>query len=228
MWYTVSEKNGSNTFKIQLFNVKNYDDSEYILHVPSGNYTAEQMQCAINNLLLNNGIIYLYFDISQTTGCSSFRLRVQDDHQSCGQGGETTTTIPDISNPASDDYSPNFYYKIKFNEPIIVDCAYSAKSTFGKFLGFQYPEYTVSITDIVKDDMTLPYPQVFHAMVSGELTYGNGRTNYIFVSVNDFIKNYITTSVIAANHGLYLGDDILGRVAITENANTIMINTARS
>jgi len=50
--------------------------------------------------------------------------------------------------------------------------------------------------------------------------------HYIFISIDDFNRNFITESIIATTGSNSLGDNILGRVSITESFNSILLHTA--
>jgi len=120
LWYMISNKNNSNTFKISLFNITGVADNSYDIVIPGGNYSAGQMTLAINHALINtSGARYIYFDISAITTKSVFRLKTAQDNINNMWPADPSI---DIANPLSPFYSPDFYYTLNFNEYIRDHC----------------------------------------------------------------------------------------------------------
>jgi hypothetical protein len=97
----------------------------------------------------------------------------------------------------------------------------------GSFLGFSKRYYEVHRTDTYTDyvyngNNILTY----EAVLQSDSAYGNGSVNYIFISIDDFNKNFISNTIIASSENNYLGDNIIGRVSINESFNSIMLHTA--
>ena len=66
----------------------------------------------------------------------------------------------------------------------------------------------------------------YEGVLQSDSAYGNGSVNYIFISIDDFNKNFISNTIIASSENNYLGDNIIGRVSINESFNSIMLHTA--
>ncbi len=242
MWYTISDKNNSNTFVMKTYNVcthtdtagdKVYEDSEKLIEVPPGNYMAGDFAVAMTNYFSNKGggLQYVVCDVSSTTTKTIFRAREVTD------GGES---IYDVDSP---NYSPNFYFEIDFGANIVNKCNVSGKPAHdastdpnptrhesynvGSFLGFTRRYYKVERSSTYIDyTYTSSAAVTYECYLASESSYGNGRINYIYVSIDDFNKNYITDSVIASTKTYALGDSIMGRVAVNESFSTVMLNTA--
>lgn len=242
MWYTISSKNNLNTFVIKTYNVcthtdingnKVYEDKEHLIEVPPGNYMAGDFSVAMTNYMLNKGegLQYIVCDVSSTTTKTIFRARDVTD------GGEP---IYDLDSPI---YSPDFYFEIDFGSNIVNNCSvtkdeyYDSSKTpnptrhenynVGSFLGFTRRYYKVERSSTyINYTYTSSSAVTYECYLESESSYGNGRINYIYVSVDDFNKNYITDSVIASTKTYALGDSIMGRVAVNESFSTVMLNTA--
>jgi len=66
----------------------------------------------------------------------------------------------------------------------------------------------------------------YEAVLQSESSYGNGHMHYIFVSVDDFNKNFITDSIVASTGDNYIGGNILGRISINESFHSVMLHNA--
>lgn len=242
MWYTISDKNNSNTFIVKTYNVcthtdtddnKVYEDREHLIEIPPGNYMAGDFAMALTNYFFNkgNGLQYMVCAVSSTTTKTIIRAREVTD------GG---ASIYDVDSP---NYSQDFYFEIDFGANIVGNCnilrgvGEDASSNpnptrhenynVGSFLGFTRRHYTVRRTDTYIDYIyTASTPVTYECYLASESSYGNGRINYVYVSVDDFNKNYIADSVVASTKTYALGDSIMGRVAVNESFSTVMLNTA--
>ena len=231
MWYPISKKNNSNKFIIRTYNVCKVDDAgikvieddEHLIEIPSGNYTAGEFSLSLSNYFLNrgNGLEYLICEVNSVTMKTVFRAR--DDGN-----------IYDVN---SELYSPDFYFEIDFGYNILNNCDNSFNSSVSSnvvrddnynmsiFLGFNKRYYKVDETNTY-DDYTSSSILNYKYYLESDSCYGNGRLNYIYVSVDDFNKNYITDSVIASTKSHSLGDSIMGRVSINETFSSVVLNTA--
>ena len=229
IWYNISDKNGSNKFQISLKNVTEEPDSSYVIAIPSGNYSSDQMALAINNVMENVGVKYIAFEISELTGNSIFRIKTAQDNDA------NSSDNADITDPSDNQYSPDFYYELNFNIGDFSVCnslkqrginAKYPSTTLGAYLGFLKLQYTTHLNDTYNDYIT-QYPMItYNGYIHSETAFGNRRSSYVFISINDFVQNSIVSSVIATEQELSLGNDILGRVSITDTHNAIMINNA--
>ena len=187
--------------KISTYNLVSAPDKEHIINIPSGNYNSQEFTRMFNNLLQleNHGLQYLICEISSTSLKTIIRL---------DSDPETLLSIYDESHS---EYSPDFYYTIDFGDPI-------NKATLGSYLGFQKAFYTIGRND--RDEQ-----RYFEGYIECETSYGNGRSNYVFVSVEDFNKSCIAHPMIASTNQ-NLGDSVIGRIPITESFGAIMPSTS--
>jgi len=232
MWYSISEKNKSNTFKLKTHNITGKPDKMHIIEMPSGNYMASDFGVALTNYMLNkgDGLEYIICEVNPITTKTVLRVRANSD------GGDY---IYDITAPY---YSPNFYFTIDFGENITTSCGVIPNTKklakknndnrysqycLGSFMGFTKRYYEVR-----RDDTYIDYVHngtgilEFEGYLESESSYGNGRNNYIFIFIDDYNNNYISESIIASSVNNYLGTNILGRISINENFSSVMMNTA--
>ena len=232
MWYSVSEKNNSNTFQLKTYNIVGQPNKTHTITMPSGNYMASDFGTSLTNYMLNkgDGLEYLICSVNSTTTKTIIRARNTYD------GG---CNPYDVIQPY---YSPNFYFTIDFGDNIINRCEIVSNSKkihqkknenrygqycLGSFMGFSKRFYEVK-----RDDTYIDYAHNGNniskneCVLQSEASYGNGRTNYIFIYVDDYNNNYISESIIASSTDNYLGTNILGRITINESFNSIMMNTA--
>jgi hypothetical protein len=64
--------------------------------------------------------------------------------------------------------------------------------------------------------------------ITSEATFGAASDNYIFVEVDDFHNNFVTDTVVSViqlnGTPTYIGKNIMARIPITSNFNTIVLN----
>ena len=232
MWHSISEINKSNTFVIKTYNIVGLPDKVHTISMPSGNYMASDFAVALTNYMFNmaEGLQYLICQINPITTKTMIRTRENTD------GGDN---IFDVGAPY---YSPDFYYIVDFGDSYTTSCGTEIDTTItpntnndlkhrqyslGAFLGFSKRIYEVHRSDIYIDYVYNGTNIVtYEAVLQSDSSYGNSHMNYIFVSIDDFNKNYITDSIIAINGTNSLGDNIIGRVSITESFNSILLHTA--
>uniref|UniRef100_A0A6C0JAA6 Uncharacterized protein n=1 Tax=viral metagenome TaxID=1070528 RepID=A0A6C0JAA6_9ZZZZ len=218
MWYTVSSKNKSNTFKIHLYNVKDYPDKVYNIIVPDGNYVAPQMAETLNNIFTNigNGLQYVFATIDERTSKTSFRFRsIQDD-----------ADIPGPLDNIGANYSPNFYYKLDFNisgnENNMND---RLKKTLGWFLGFRNNLYEGIATSLIVD-RTMTVLRTHRGVVTSESSYGSTLNHYVFLDINDYNKNEMTNTFLSTTPDAYIGNNIMARITVTKIFNNIFFDNS--
>jgi hypothetical protein len=232
MWHSISELNKSNTFIIKTYNIVGLPDTVHTIVLPSGNYMASDFAVALTNYMYNkgNGLQYLICQINPITTKTMIRTRENID------GGEN---IYDVTESY---YSPDFYYIIDFGDSIITSCGVEKDNTIkyytnneskhrqyslGTFLGFTKRHYEVHRSDTYVDYVYNGNNIItYEAVLQSESSYGNSHMHYIFISIDDFNRNFITESIIATTGSNSLGDNILGRVSITESFNSILLHTA--
>ena len=233
MWYSISEKNNSNTFSITTYNIKGLPDKKHKIEMPSGNYMASEFAIALTNYMLNKGegLQFLICTINSITSKTVIRCR------------ENLDGCENIFDVSKDHYSPEFYFSIDFGENNALECDIGSSSQsndslkennedrysqycLGSFLGFTKRYYEVhkedTYTDYVYNGNNII---TYECFLQSESSYGNGRTNYIFVSVDDYNNNFINETIIASSLNNYLGTNILGRISVNETFNAILMNT---
>lgn len=201
-WYDISDKNGSNTFNITIDGDTNLDNNkQQTITIESGNYTLEQMTLVLNNMLSDKFNNRVKFSISNITGKSSFRFN-----------STTGVSLP-----------INISYSLDFSNH-----RFPGQDSLGTFLGFTKNAYTVKGSDAnaTMIDYTGPAPIEYFGITESTKSYGTGMFKYIYVSVDDFVKNRTTTSVTASNGNIYLGDNILGRIPVNSDEFSIGLNSA--
>jgi hypothetical protein len=235
MWHSISEKNNSNVFQITTYGINDLADKTHTIKIPSGNYMANDFATTLSNYFTHHedGLQYLICKVDPITTNTIIRARDATD------GGYN---IYDIEKSY---YSPNFFFKIDFGENTNtnttcetsndINFTYSNDNTekysqysLGSFLGFSKRYYTVlrENTLINYSEPTYSGAITYECSVSSESSYGNGRTHYIYVSVDDFNNNYATNTVIASSKNNSLGHNILGRISINETFNSILMDNA--
>lgn len=220
MWYPISEKNNSNIMKIDLYHIPKTSTSpnateSHIIRIPSGNYTFQEFSYYLNNYfsLIGKGLDHLICEVNPITTKTIIRVKNKFE----------TDNSP--YNNCGCNYSPDFYFELNFSvnhEKYIDSTSIYQPYTLGTFLGFKKGTYRVTrknkyyITNN-KDATT------YEGYLESETSYGNGRINYVFISIDDYNKNCISNPVIASSRQ-YIGDNIIGRIPITENFTSIMSN----
>ena len=206
--------------KIDLYHIPKTSTSpnateSHIIRIPSGNYTFQEFSYYLNNYfsLIGKGLDHLICEVNPITTKTIIRVKNKFE----------TDNSP--YNNCGCNYSPDFYFELNFSvnhEKYIDSTSIYQPYTLGTFLGFKKGTYRVTrknkyyITNN-KDATT------YEGYLESETSYGNGRINYVFISIDDYNKNCISNPVIASSRQ-YIGDNIIGRIPITENFTSIMSN----
>ena len=107
--------------------------------------------------------------------------------------------------------SGNIVSTINFNVPLL-----SLNQTAGWMLGFRKSTYIL--------DSTNDYS------ITSESSFGSTVDNYFFIEVDDYHNNFITDSIVSViqknGQSSYLGKNIMAKIPITTNFNTILQNTS--
>jgi hypothetical protein len=105
----------------------------------------------------------------------------------------------------------------KKNYPITINFNVSLLPLFqtaGWMLGFRKSSYTLKAND----------------SITSESSFGSTVDNYFFIEVDDYHNNFITDSIISVvqknGQSSYLGKNIMAKIPITSNFNTILQNTS--
>ena len=211
IYYMFSDTQKTNRFTIHLYNMmykgaSYYPDKIIEVVIPEGNYLADIFITAMNNYFnnLKGGLEYLCIDLNYITGSIIFR----------------TKDVNDSANkvlaykPENDYYSPDFYFKVDFGTGV---------DTMGKMMGFSKPTYTVTGNDRYTNNIALnTTPINYYCYLTGENMYGSNIMNYIFIDVDDYNNNYVTNSITSVIKNSFLGNNILARITITSNSNSIL------
>jgi hypothetical protein len=204
MWYDVSDKNGTNTFTMTIEgDTVTSNNKEQLIKIESGIYTAKQMSTILNNIISNKFDKRVNFSISDITGKSSFRFN----------------SIEGVPLPDEISYSLDFN---NYKSP--------GQDSLGIFLGFTDNKYvvmgnesTASVTDYTGVSII-----EYYGVLESSKSYMTGVFKYIYLSVDDFVKNHTVTSVTASNGNIYLGDNILGRIPVKGDAHSIIVSSEAS
>lgn len=209
LWYFISDSYGNNVFRIKLYQLKKYENSSYLITIPSGNYTAEEFVSLVNSIFINTGggLEYLLIEVNKQNGKIIFRLRRPiDDYGSFAMSEE------------DDSYSEDFYYEIEFDITGSKECNQkepdlSLQQCLGWYLGFKCPFYTINKTNYFQDDSIVP-SEKFYFYLTGDVSYSSTKDNYIYLSIDDYCKNSLTETFSSTIGNVFLGNNILARINI--------------
>ena len=208
MWDIISEENGNNMIKIELYNMPNYPNSIQTIILPNGHYTNADLVFCLNNLFNNsgNGLEYLMVIVDSKTS----KIMICTKNPQMG-----ATANPSIFIEGGQYYSPNFYFVLDFTE----NCA-----GLGKYLGFDEKKYKVDINSKKLDLINYIFPVEIIGYVEGISSCGIIFDNYIYVNINDFNKNFNSNGVIGQTDNSLIGNNILGRITLNAFPDTLLIN----
>jgi len=185
------------------------------IKIPQGNYYSDGLVDIINNIFINtgNGLDFLIFDINEQTSHCIFRARTEHD-------------VPNFPAPhntanANSYYSPNFKFDIDFE----VDGVNPTKLhlTVGWMLGFNKIKYTVETNDSYTSLSDYPDKTVtYNNYIESEASYGRSLTQYIFIDIDDFNKNFKSDQIISSTMSSFIGRNIIARLGITNSPNNII------
>lgn len=208
LWNVISEENENNTMIIELYNMPNYPDSIQTIILPNGHYTNIELANCLNNYFNNsgNGLEYLMVIIDPKTS----KIIICTKNPEMGP-----TATPSIFISTDPTYSPTFYFVLDFT---------GISAGLGKYLGFNDIKYTVDINSKKLDLINYIVPVELIGYVEGSSSCGIIFDNYIYVSINDFNKNYNSNGVIGQTDNSLVGNNILGRIALNACSETLLIN----
>ena len=239
-WYDISSKNQNNRFSIKLFNVNNgsngfVPEKTAEIIIEDGTYSSSSIIAYLNTFFYTyqNGLQFLVCSISETK--SKFSIRAAN----YKVDSNSMTSINSIQMPfdaslslmTNSYYSPDFYFKIIFNNTPFFDIKNTdnlqnpylnyLKST-ASILGFKNNEYTITYNNTFYDYTT---GTTYNCYLESEYSYGRYVHQYLFLEINDYNKNFSTNSVISlVGNNNYVGDNIISVIPITNNSSTIMFN----
>ena len=231
-FYEFSNKSNNNIFTINLYNIyylnnpSTNPDQTIDITIQDGNYSTSQMITYINNyfnkIIPNaadiSGLNLLIFDINNISGKTIIRARDISDNYGAINPKPAPFDSTDLY------YSPDFYFDVIFytppNCPIpsvaglnkLYDPSFIYKTCAG-MLGFKEYKYeTINNLSIYIDAST---DIIYKAYLSSEMIYGNASTNYIYIDIDDFQRNFSPNSILAYDiNKSYLSNNILAKIQI--------------
>ena len=208
MWYNISSKNKTNQFTIKTYNITGLADTTHYIELPSGNYMSDTFASALTQYMLHKGggLQHLICTVDHITTKTIIRARHKSDEGIS------------LYNVLENNYSPDFYFEIDFSIE-------GVSHTLGKFLGFTEDTYIVQRSNTFNH--IIDSGNIYEGYLQSEASYGNGRSNYVYISIDDYMHNCVTTSVLASSgteQASTLGENILGRVSVHEGFSSMMIN----
>ena len=221
IWYSFSSEHKNNEMTIYLYNMPDYPDKVHTITIPDGNYSKESFKTLMNNYFNkeNGGLEYLCVDIDPVTTSTVFHVNSLfyfdiDDN--------------DIDDNDIDIYDQKtFYFVLDFT--ITSDPNRPLYKNLGWMLGFRKKWYTVNY-----DNTYLSYTAnvlntiLYRGYINSESCYGCSIGNYFFVEIDDFHNNFPTDTIISINDTNlnYLGKNIIARITITGDINSIITDNA--
>jgi hypothetical protein len=222
MWYSVSKKNGTNSFKITLNNFFQYnanrvkyfvEEMEHTIEIPDGNYRADYFENTLNNIFTNKrgGLEFLKVDIDEVSAKTIIRARQCHD---IGTNPKPYETHQDL-------YSPNFTFSLDFLLPNQDTPLYR---TLGWMMGFKkekyydidyYSTYTTAAV-LNREHEVITY----YGYLASESSYGNSVFQYVFLEINEGKSAFRKDEVISTSQS----DNILARITISSSHNTVVID----
>jgi hypothetical protein len=164
-----------------------------------------------------SGLNLLIFDINNISGKTIIRARDISDNYGAINPKPAPFDSTDLY------YSPDFYFDVIFytppNCPIpsvaglnkLYDPSFIYKTCAG-MLGFKEYKYTTINNSIYIDAST---DIIYKAYLSSEMIYGNASTNYIYIDIDDFQRNFSPNSILAYDiNKSYLSNNILAKIQI--------------
>jgi hypothetical protein len=206
MWDIISEENGNNVMKIELYNMPNYPDSIQTITLPNGHYTNTDLVTCLNNYFTNSNSGLEYLSVIVDPKTSKMIICTKDPQMGSN---------PSIFIPSGTYYSPTFYFVLDFTG----NCA-----GLGKYLGFDNKLYKVDINNTKLDLINYIFPVEILGYVEGVYSCGIIFDNYIYVNINDFNKNFNSNGVIGQTDNSLIGNNILGRISLNAFPDTLLIN----
>ena len=251
MWYAFSSANHNNTFTLELFNLCKTDSTtyridedniqieyadtpnpstfmnyKYTITLPNSNYSAQEMALALTNIFTGT-LTDDSGEISSALKCFIIEIDPKTTATIIRVLNEVSETSPPLFFPYfadSEFYSPNFYFTLTFNS----DPNIPLYKSLGWMLGFRKAKYTINSLNTRLDNINLPITCFFEGYIQSESSYGSMLDNYIFLEIDDFHNNFPTDTIISMNNetSSYLGKNIMNRISLTSNPNTVMDNNA--
>ena len=230
VWPSFSKRNKTNSFKIILYNFIDPIDNilvtkrEFLIKIPTGNYTSLNFINMINAYLLNigNGLQYLVCTINEINTQTVFRAyNALFDGPAGGNGLD-----PYYNGEANQYYSATFYFALDFSND---DYTIPKYKKAGWMLGFKQEYYMVTYSST---NVAVGSPNqnnlliTFNAYLSSESSYGSSVYPYIYLDIDEFQENNRVDSLyhFIGNENVSNNNNIIARISISSSQNTILID----
>lgn len=249
MWYTISAALKNNVFFVELYNMVDYPDSVQMITFPDGNYTNQDLQEYLNNYFTNQkqGLDYLRFDINVNNSKSYFYVKSNPavdtilpyDPANAHYSPDFYYTLifPTASSLSS--YSSSFMKNGSGGKRVCEDTnpltlqeqpqqpqqqPVNADYGFGLYLGFKRQQYIGTQDKQFEDKFSDTPAFVMYGVNVSESSCGVSMDNYIFLSVNDYNKNFNSNTIMAQLDNSFMGSNILGRICLNTLPDGLLIN----
>jgi len=231
IWPAFSEKYNTNSFIIRIYNFIDPTDAtfinerEFVIDIPSGNYTSLNFINMINSYFLNNGngLQYLFCNIDEITTKTVFRAyNILNDGPNGGNGID-----PYYNGDVNKFYSPTFFFSLDFSND--GDNTKPIYQKTGWMLGFRHEYYMVTYSDIyigVANPNQNNLLITFNGYIASESSYGSSVYPYIYLDVDEYQSNTRADSLyhFIGNEQFKYDNNILARISISSSQNTILID----
>jgi len=230
MWYSVSHKNGTNSFEMILSNFYQYDTNRvkffieeirHIIEIPDGNYRADYFENTLNNIFTNTkgGLNFLKVEIDEISAKTIIRART------CHDIG----TNPKPYEEHHDLYSPDFFFRLRLLTPEAKRRNQPLNRTLGWMMGFKQESYEIGFSDSYTTMAVLNREHqeiTYNAYLASESSYGNSVFQYVFLEISDGKEAFRKDEVISnPNSNLNeMSNDILARITIASSHNTVIMD----
>lgn len=246
MWYTISASLKNNVFFVELYNMADYPDSVQKVEFPDGNYTNQDLVNYMNNYFTNigQGLDYLRFDVNANNSKSYFFVK---------SNPAVDTILPyDPANahysplfyyvlifPTASSLSAGSYSGLlgtgsagsrscESTNPLTLNEKNQGNVNsdygFGLYLGYKRQKYEGKQENQFEDNFSQTPSVILYGIVVSESSCGISIDNYIFLSVNDFNKNFNSNTVLVQLENSFMGNNILGRIPLTTLPDSLLIN----
>jgi len=228
VWRSFSELDRTNEFKITVYNFYQLNletssmdlilEREFVIKIPSGNYTSLNFENMMNAYFLNigKGLEYLVCNIDQITTKTTFRAFSYTDDGTNLDPFDPTNTVY---------YSPSFYFTLDFS---LDDESIPIYKKIGWMLGFKKEKYTI---DVSNQYIAVGLPNLnnqlitYYAYIDSESSYGSSVYPYVYLDIDEFQQNNRNDSLyhfIGSN--LQFTNNALARISVSSSQNTIIID----
>jgi len=94
----------------------------------------------------------------------------------------------------------------------------------GWMFGFKKCRYTVYKTDVfVSFSQSSTSIITYYGFMESESSFGNAISNYLFIDIDDYQKNFSPDAVVSNNSkSSFIGNNIMGRISVNSGFNTII------